>query len=412
MKQKSFLCLALSTMLLLSGCGQKSEEPVKQVQTVPAETETVVTETEIQTPEEAQPNLEGDWENKEAVSGIKVQYEVVSEDFDAPEDNTQKILVFSYEIPHVDIPECPEAAEEINDCLRLQGELFYTGSSLFPGVNQMLESALDNYTYVTQTQAEIGVEFSDVLSAGTERLDDAIISFQYHEVTYAGGSNIQTRNSGLTFDAATGARLQLEDLSDEPELFCAFLASCKAEDISALQEMRDYFIAANEDCLWYLDRDGLTLVAQDGFTLMDRIPYETLEGHMKEKYMPKELTEPAGLSVGLVDENGENAVISDQVTIDDNGLNVLFSFRGTAAEVGLFSVQYDSFSDSFFNDRCYWACSQMTNCAIQVETVIPETLPNLMIQYTDSEGTHNYFLAESGKDGSLLLIPNAIEILG
>ena len=55
----------------------------------------------------------------------------------------------------------------------------------------------------------------------------------------------------------------------------------------------------------------------------------------------------------------------------------------------------------------------MENCAVQVSTWIPDGMPNLKLSYRNSEGLQNFYLTQSGEDGSLILMPgDSIEAVG
>ena len=55
----------------------------------------------------------------------------------------------------------------------------------------------------------------------------------------------------------------------------------------------------------------------------------------------------------------------------------------------------------------------MKDSAIQLETMIPDGIPNLMVSYTDADGVnHSKLVSQSGMDGSFLLIDDNIEVLG
>ena len=54
----------------------------------------------------------------------------------------------------------------------------------------------------------------------------------------------------------------------------------------------------------------------------------------------------------------------------------------------------------------------MTNCAVQISTVIPEGMPNLRISYRAEDGLRYLYLTESGEDGSLILADDSIQAVG
>jgi hypothetical protein len=54
----------------------------------------------------------------------------------------------------------------------------------------------------------------------------------------------------------------------------------------------------------------------------------------------------------------------------------------------------------------------MTDCAIQLVTLIPEGMPNIKISYTDAQGEHSMLLTQSGEDGSIILVNDDIQAVG
>ena len=55
----------------------------------------------------------------------------------------------------------------------------------------------------------------------------------------------------------------------------------------------------------------------------------------------------------------------------------------------------------------------MSGTALQIETFIPDGIPNLMLKYKNAAGEEQRFLiSQSGKDGSFMLIDEDIEVKG
>ena len=71
-----------------------------------------------------------------------------------------------------------------------------------------------------------------------------------------------------------------------------------------------------------------------------------------------------------------------------------------------------AYSGVFYETAQLWSCSLMENCAVQVSTWIPDGMPNLKLSYRNSEGLQNFYLTQSGEDGSLILLDGRIEAIG
>ena len=79
----------------------------------------------------------------------------------------------------------------------------------------------------------------------------------------------------------------------------------------------------------------------------------------------------------------------------------------------IYSVEYADFDSRFYVTAQHWYCSYMNDNAIQLVTMIPDGIPNLMISYFDAQGVmHSKLVSQSGMDGSFLLIDDDIEVLG
>ena len=86
---------------------------------------------------------------------------------------------------------------------------------------------------------------------------------------------------------------------------------------------------------------------------------------------------------------------------------------GAVYDVSVCSVEYADFDSRFYTTGEHWYCSYMKDSAIQLETMIPDGIPNLMVSYTDADGVnHSKLVSQSGMDGSFLLIDDNIEVLG
>ena len=55
----------------------------------------------------------------------------------------------------------------------------------------------------------------------------------------------------------------------------------------------------------------------------------------------------------------------------------------------------------------------MNDCILQLDTVIPDGMPDLMVSYSDENGeSHRLLLTQSGEDGSYILTGDNIEAVG
>ena len=98
------------------------------------------------------------------------------------------------------------------------------------------------------------------------------------------------------------------------------------------------------------------------------------------------------------------------------GEELYLKIDGTAYDVTISSFFYDHFAEGdarFHAKDRLWYASYMTDCALQIQTIVPNGMPDLMITYTDRDNVlQRRFLSESGVDGGITLVDNTIEAVG
>ena len=99
------------------------------------------------------------------------------------------------------------------------------------------------------------------------------------------------------------------------------------------------------------------------------------------------------------------------MTVDAEGEALCLEANGTVYDVRLSSVDY---SDRFYETAQLWACSYMSDCVLQLDTIIPDGMPKLMVSFRDAAGIQSrMLLTQSGEDGSYILMSDSdIEAVG
>lgn len=359
------------------------------------------------------------------------------EEFD-PAEGKELILSYSYDTPVVYIEGRDSAASKINDSIALLDETHYTGNDHgmgdgTGGFNMMLEQAQDNFGYVYNTGAQgVSLEFTASRTASIERADGSVLTIVYDDYYFTGGENGSRYTRGYSFDTESGDKLSIDTLSQDAEAFRSFLVDAMVsmaesdEEISGKIDVSsavnysaaDTFAALLRDGSWYLDNNGLCIFSDaselgafEKGELVFNIPYEQLEGQIIDKYIPAQRSGEAELSISyLSDVQNGSVEIIDRVVADENGEELCLTISGTAYDVKLSAVDY---TDRFFETGQLWYASHMTDSAIQLLTVIPEGMPDLMLSYSDAQGeNHRMLISQSGDDGSLLLVDESIEAVG
>lgn len=435
------LCLALVFALCACSAVDKIQNvdlpPLPEVTEEPTAPETtdapaVDNGEAVSTPEPVQPTVDETAANRVVVNFVTTSYER----FDPP-SGLQRILTFSYVTPKIRIEGRDEAADKINEYIAMLDETYYTGNDYGDGpawgFNGILEAAEDNYAYaVTMGDRTLPLEYSASRSAKVGRLDDRLINLVFEAYEYTGGAHGSYEGRAYVFDAATGERVRLADLSEDQEAFKEAIVAAMLRLVGTepeyYQEHIDPSFIENEDYegafgqlmrdgSWYFDNDGLVVFSAlyelapyaSGLTEF-HIPYAELEGMIPEKYLPAEREGAGEFSViPLEDIENGSVVLLDKITVSE-GQELCLMANGTIYDVYLSEVTY---ADRFYEKDQLWASSFMTDGAIQIVTTVPEGIPNLMISYTTADGQRvGKLLSQSGLDGRYLLIDDQIEVLG
>ena len=431
---KKIMALILVVALAATLCACDELEKLQQVELPPLPTAepSQEPETEPEASPEAEETPEPTPEPQELGNRVIVSIKNNTEIHNAPDNEAQRILTFSYDTPQVHIEGNDAAAAAINDHIALLDELYYTGTGVGDGVNALLEMALDNYSYAVDTGTELGLEYSSDRTVSVPRADNAVVSLVLSTYTYTGGVHGNYYDRGYVYDARTGELLTLEKLSDDLDSFSAFVRdylldlAANDETYASLANIEDQSAALTallREGSWYFDKNGLVIFS-DVYELASyaegiisfTVPYEALEGYIKADWLPIQRGSGDGsFEVSLQSDVASGSVeIIDKVTADSDGLELCLKAVGTVYDISINSVEYADYSHKFFETASHWACSYMSDCAIQLVTVIPEGMPNLMISYTTADGVrHHSLISQSGIDGSISLTDaETVEAIG
>ena len=352
-----------------------------------------------------------------------------------PENGTQRILYFAYETPSVNVDGNPEASDAINEYIAMLDETYYTGEDYGDGpgtgFNNMLTLAEDNYLYVRQSGMEgARIDLSADRSVKVMRADSGLICLLYNDYIDLGGAHGEYKYTGYCFDTSNGELLTLDKLSPDSEGLKSFLTDYMvtlASEDEYIRTAMEGFVEpeAVEDSLaalvregsWYFDSEGMT-VFSDLYEIGSyasgivefKIPYAELAGKVDAKYIPAASTADGCFRVVRADDMIDGSMeIIDMVKASDEGEHIYFAVDGSVEDVRISRVDYTGI---FYETAQLWYCSEMSDCAVQLVTVIPEGMPDIMISYRTAEGTRKLYLTESGEDGSLILAGDSIEAVG
>ena len=384
--------------------------------------------TPADTPEESAADAHG----AQLGDRVIIRTEKTLESFNAP-DNTV-ILLFSYVTPTVLIEERQEAAAAINEQLNLLDEAYITGSGTEPGKNQVLEDALDNYSYVKEKGSDLNTVFTAARTVTNTRADGSVISFRYWTSIYTGGSTGSHGYMAVNFSSETGERLSLDSISPDPETFKQALRDCLVASAQADKMLysqisehvgdADAALAAVvREGSWYFAPEGIVFLPAFGELKPEEqglptftIPYDQLAAFIDERYLPVDRDGAASFDVVRVGDVPDGTVQSvDRLSVSA-GDELYLRVEGTAYDVTISSFFYvhQAEGDERFQvkDRL-WYASYMSDCALQICTIVPNGMPDLMITYTDADFVeHRLFISQSGEGDGVALVDDTIEAVG
>lgn len=349
-----------------------------------------------------------------------------------PQDGSQLILTFSYDTPTVYLEGGEAVAAAINEQTALLEETYYSGSGYGTGYNDMLTMAEDNYNYIVSSGIEGGmVELVCSRTVSVERMDAKVLTLLYNDYSFTGGAHGSYGDTGYSFDLSTGNLLSLEDLSGDYESLASFLVDYMVNtvendpelaqriDLGLYEEGTGYAEILSpllRQGSWYFDGQGLVIFSSlyeissyAAGPIFFNIPYADLRGHVDDSWLPGETEGSGSLELAAGGEMlTDNTPIIDKLDVDAGGESLYLVVRGSVENLRIDKGEY---VNSFYVTENLWNCGSMDNCALQLQCLIPEGMPNLRVSYDDAEGSHSYYLSHSGQDGSIILT-DTVEAVG
>jgi len=437
---KSFLCIALvlAISFTLFGCSALEEldlPPLPDVDSIKEQQAEEVVETSapvetmlpLPTPEPL------------AAEHVIVNISSYSETFLDPQHGTEPILEYSYQLPVVYVEGRDEISAVINEHIAHINETYQTGNDYgfgtHSGVNIYLEMATDNYTYMVNTGEESSpLPYFYGYTVKVPRGDEKILSLRYNIQDFIGGAHGNYVDRAYVFDTVSGERITLDMLSPDADAFKSFLHTYmlslyEADEGGYYSERvaeENFFEGPVSDALAALIREGSWYLGDKGMVVFSDIyelgpyaagicefiiPYSELAAYVDARWLPAERAGEGSFSVLPQSAIAEgSAQIIDRVTVDAGGEQLCLVAEGTVYDIRLSKVSY---ADRFYETAQLWACSYMEDCLLQLDVIVPEGIPDLMLRYTDGAGVeHTKLISRSGLDGSYTLIDDDIEAVG
>ena len=353
---------------------------------------------------------------------LVVTFSTESEDY-YTDDGKQLLLGYSCVAPSVTIEGRADAETAVNAALDEEYVLFTEGNGDQDGISGregFLNAARDEYALRQEYGGEANMPpYALERSVDVTRGDGRVLSLFFTDYTFAGGVHGYAFHWAANFDTLTGKELTLADLGKDDDFLAA--AADRLFDVAGSAEylMYGFFDGYREtlptllrDGNWYFSDEGLAVIANAyeiapyaSGTIEFTLPWAWLQWHIKPEYVPESAADGE-----LLGEIADEAPVDAAFVLDDGtdgmGAPVVLTARGRVEKVSLTRVSYMEYSDAFWPEQIVWYVSSLEDGeTVCLRTWIPEIIPDLALSRTGAEGTVTDYISQSGKDGSLVLLP-------
>lgn len=360
----SFL-LCISLLAGLSACGptsQPTEPSSEAIATQAATTETTVP-IEITVPVVNQPE-----------SIISISMPVVEETVTV-EDGT---LLFTHTFQNVSLDlEDEEIAEQVQETLQ---DRIDSLSSLAESVKISAQADYPGSSYWSA--------YSCSVIYNPMRIDAKILSLFGSQASYKGGAHPSHIAVSATFDLSTGKVLSLKNVLSEEvtgeafaelaiealsaldiSLYSDYASTVQSRFSSGFDETEGWYLSANGLCLFFSPYD---IAPYSAGIVTAEIPYEMLEGVLKEEYLPSDKSDGTGtcLTASAAETDLETFSQLTKVALSEAGKIVVLYTDGTVYDVRLESGTY---SGGWFTPTAtVFACDTLRETdAVSIQTDAP-----------------------------------------
>ena len=258
------------------------------------------------------------------------------------------------------------------------------------------------------------------------RIDEKVLSLYGAETVYSGGVHPNLLCVSANYDMATGEELELKDILQSD----AAAASICGTILTNLKENEEEYMLFDgyDDAVqqqygslntittdsWYLSAEGLSLyfspyeLAPYASGIIEvMIPYDQLNGILKDDFLPPELPGCNGKADVILAQDIDLNKFSQfaEAILDPNGERFLFFSDGLISNIRLLEGTWDENGVRFTPTHTAFLANTLgTGDAIMVQAMFSDVMPNLQLSYDSGDQTYTYFVAQSGKDGSIYLI--------
>ncbi len=254
------------------------------------------------------------------------------------------------------------------------------------------------------------------------RIDQTVLSLYGTDSSYTGNGRPVQIAHAANYNLITGEVLTLGSILkhiDSKELLIDLVTQAAVSVSEEKQLYGDYADCISErfeleesfDEDWFFSATGLCFYFQvyeiapysSGIVVIE-VPYESLTGVIVDDFFPPETEATEGSihcqpfdSVDLSDYTQ----IAESITHAD-GEKYFFYAQGAVTDIYIESGTWNEEGTEFIPTCTIFASASLTpHDGIMIQTMIPETMPQLRITYRTGDETVSRFLSQNGMDGSL-----------
>lgn len=260
------------------------------------------------------------------------------------------------------------------------------------------------------------------------RMDPGVLSLLGEVNTFSGGSHPDRTFVSASYDMMTGDTLTLGSILyhvDTKDDLCQLVID-KLDVLSNTTHLYDYYAEAAEDYFnqdeshmesFYFTEDSLCfyfapyeIAPYSSGIIIVSIPYTELTGIIGDQFFPAE----AQVTTGNVEAHLFSDVDLEQyqqfaeLTTEVGGEKIIISTDGIIQNVTIHNGIWNADGTLFaVESTLFYANALSSTDAIMLETVVPDSLPALMLTYQSNGKAYSYYISRDPANGAILL--NAVK---
>lgn len=277
---------------------------------------------------------------------------------------------------------------------------------------------------------EFWVPYSTEVIYSPVRVDEKVLSLYGTSFSFSGGVHPNYACISANYDLVTGKYLKLEDVLIDKvaaDSLCQKIID-RLDEIAEEYYLYDDYIRTVDERFgtlfdptwestnaWYLSGEGLCvyfspydIAPYAAGTIEVAFSYDDLQDIIQPDFVPAPLPEGEPGTVEAVlaqDVDLDSFTQFAEATLDAEGEQVVLYTEGMVTNVTLEYGSWDMDGMYFFPKATVFAANSLTpGDAIMLQTMFPDTMPNLRLRYTSGGEEHSFFITQSGKDGSIILM--------